>query len=60
MRNLRQDLYELLVHAACIAMIERSALVTTAFTVQGKQILRVRDEYRDIVDTKDGTQIRAE
>jgi hypothetical protein len=53
--NVRQDLYELLVHAACIAMIERSALVTTAFTVQGKQILRVRDEYRDIVDTKDGT-----
>ena len=36
-------------------MIERSALVTTAFTVEGKQILRVRDEYRDIVDTKDGT-----
>jgi hypothetical protein len=44
-----------LVHAACIAMIERSALVTTAFTVEGKQILHVRDEYRDIVDTEDGT-----
>src|ERR1039458_7858859 len=27
-----------LVHAACLAIIERSALVTTAFTVQGKQI----------------------
>ena len=31
-----------LVHAACLAMIERSALVTTAFTVVGKQILHVR------------------
>ena len=53
--NVRQDLYELLLHAASIAMIERSALVTTAFTVDGKQILRVRDEYHNIVDTKDGT-----
>jgi len=42
-------------HAACIAIIERSALVTTAFTVKGKQILQVRPEYRDIVDTEDGT-----
>ena len=33
-----------LVHAACLAIIERSALVTTAFTVEGKQILRVRPE----------------
>jgi hypothetical protein len=44
-----------IVHAACIAIIERSALVTTAFTVKGKQILQVRPEYRDIVDTEDGT-----
>jgi hypothetical protein len=44
-----------LVHAACIAMIERSALVTTAFTVVGKQILHVRPEFRDYVDTHDGT-----
>jgi hypothetical protein len=44
-----------LVHAACIAMIERSALVTTAFTVVGKQVLHVRPEYRDYVDTHDGT-----
>jgi hypothetical protein len=44
-----------LVHAACIAIIERSALVTTAFTVKGKQILQVRPAYRDIVDTEDGT-----
>jgi hypothetical protein len=42
-------------HAACIAIIERSALVTTAFTVKGKQILQVRPAYRDIVDTEDGT-----
>ena len=44
-----------LVHAACLAMIERSAMVTTAFTVPGKQILRVREEYSDRADTEDGT-----
>ncbi len=44
-----------LVHAPCLAMIERSSLVTTAFTVVGKQILRVRPAYRDRVDTDDGT-----
>jgi hypothetical protein len=44
-----------LVHAACIAIIERSALVTTVFTVVGKQILHVRDDYRVRVDTTDGT-----
>jgi hypothetical protein len=44
-----------LVHAACLAIIERSALVTTAFTVTGKQILHVRDGYRARVDTEDGT-----
>lgn len=44
-----------LVHAACLAMIERSALVSTAFTVRGKQILHARPEYEDIVDVEDGT-----
>ncbi|MEP9354418.1 hypothetical protein ABLE93_12550 [Xanthobacter sp. KR7-65] len=44
-----------LMHAACLAMIERSALVTTAFTVEGKQILRARAPYRGQVDTQDGT-----
>jgi hypothetical protein len=44
-----------LVHAACLAMIERSALVTTAFTVNGKQIMHVQTRYRDQVDTEDGT-----
>jgi hypothetical protein len=43
------------VHAACLAMIEKSSLVTTAFTVQGKQILRVRPAFRHIVDEEDGT-----
>jgi hypothetical protein len=43
-----------LVHAACLAMIERSALVTTAFTVRGKQIMHVRRAYTDRVDTEDG------
>jgi len=44
-----------LVHAACLAIIERSSLVTTAFTVVGKQILRTRTTFRDIVDNEDGT-----
>ena len=44
-----------LVHAACLAIIERSALVTTVFSVKGKQILHVRPEYRGIVDDEDGT-----
>jgi len=44
-----------LMHAACLAMIERSALVTTAFAVPGKQILRVRGDYADHTDTEDGT-----
>jgi hypothetical protein len=44
-----------LVHAACIAIIERSALVTTAFTVVGKQVMHVREEYRARVDKDDGT-----
>jgi hypothetical protein len=44
-----------LTHAACLAIIERSALVTTAFTVLGKQVMHVRRDYRDRVDTEDGT-----
>ncbi len=44
-----------LMHADCIAIIERSALVTTAFTVVGKQVLHARAAYRDRVDTEDGT-----
>jgi hypothetical protein len=43
------------VHAACLAMIERSSLVTTAFTVKGKQVLQVRNEYSHIADIEDGT-----
>jgi hypothetical protein len=44
-----------LVHADCLAIIERSALVTTAFTVVGKQIMHARPDYRGRVDTVDGT-----
>ena len=44
-----------LVHADCIAIIERSALVTTAFTVVGKQIMHARPALRSQVDTEDGT-----
>ncbi|HEU5274510.1 MAG TPA: hypothetical protein VFU97_12675 [Xanthobacteraceae bacterium] len=43
-----------LVHAPCLAMIERAALVTTAFTVEGKQVMHVRPAYRNQVDTEDG------
>ncbi|WP_407050377.1 hypothetical protein [Methyloraptor flagellatus] len=42
-------------HAPCVAMIERSALVSTAFTVKGKQIMTVRKTFQDRVDTEDGT-----
>ena len=44
-----------LVHAVSLAIIERQALITTAFTTNGKQIMHVRPEYRKIVDTEDGT-----
>jgi len=55
-RSLGEDVRDLgLVHAACIATIERSALVTTVFTVAGKQVLHPRPEYRDYVDAQDGT-----
>jgi len=55
-RSLGEDVRDLgLVHAACIATIERSALVTTLFTVAGKQVLHARPEFRDFVDTQDGT-----
>jgi hypothetical protein len=43
-----------LLHIASLATIERSALVSTAFTVEGKHILQVRDAFRPFVDTKDG------
>ncbi|MDR3462281.1 MAG: hypothetical protein P4L76_08200 [Beijerinckiaceae bacterium] len=44
-----------LVHAATLAIMERSALITTAFTTKGKQIMHVRPDYRKLVDTEDGT-----
>jgi len=44
-----------LVHAACIATIERSALVTTLFTVEGKQVLHTRPKFHDFADIRDGT-----
>lgn len=43
-----------LVHAATLAIMERSALITTAFTTKGKQIMHVRPEFRKLVDTEDG------
>jgi hypothetical protein len=44
-----------LAHAACLAVIERSALVSTLFTVAGKQVVHVRPEYREFADIHDGT-----
>jgi MFS family permease len=44
-----------LLHIASLATIERSALVSTAFTVEGKHILQVRDAFRPYVDARDGT-----
>jgi hypothetical protein len=44
-----------IMHADCIAIIERSALVTTAFTVVGKQVMHARPPFRSQVDTQDGT-----
>jgi hypothetical protein len=41
-------------HAACLGIIERSALVSTAFTVKGKQVMTVRPEYMGRVDVEDG------
>jgi hypothetical protein len=50
------DVHDLgMVHAACLAIIERSALVTTAFTVQGKQIMHVTPNYLSQVDSEDET-----
>ncbi|HTM75066.1 MAG TPA: hypothetical protein VL198_17700 [Pseudolabrys sp.] len=44
-----------LVHAASMAVIERSALVSTEFTVKGKQILHARTEFQKYVETEDWT-----
>jgi hypothetical protein len=40
-------------HAPNLAVIERSALVSRLFTVEGKQIVHARGEYRDHVDVED-------
>lgn len=42
-----------LVHAASLATIERSAMVSTLFTVKGKQILHARREFEKYVETED-------
>jgi hypothetical protein len=55
-RALGEDVRDLgLVHAASIATIDRSALVTTNFTVAGKQIMHAHPQYLNYVDTRDGT-----
>jgi hypothetical protein len=42
-----------LMHAASLATIERSALVSTNFTVPGKHVLQVRPAYRHNAETND-------
>lgn len=41
-------------HAPCLGIIDRSLLVSTAFTVAGKQILSITPAYTDQVDREDG------
>lgn len=41
-------------HAACLAVIERDALVSTLFSVPGKQILDIAPAKRGLVDAEDG------
>jgi hypothetical protein len=43
-----------LAHAACFAIIERSAFVANAFVFPGKQIMEVRPAYRQIAELVDG------
>ena len=43
-----------LAHAACLAIIERSAFVANAFVFPGKQIMEVRPAYRQIAELVDG------
>ena len=42
-----------LLHAASLATIERSALVSTAFVVPGKHVLQVREPFRRFVNLDD-------
>jgi hypothetical protein len=42
-----------LLHAASLATIERSALVSTAFVVPGKHVLQVREPFRRFVNLRD-------
>lgn len=41
-------------HAPCVAVIERDAVVSTLFTVPGKQILDLQPDWRGLVDRDDG------
>lgn len=41
-------------HSPNLAVIERSALVSRLFTVEGKQIVHARDDFHDHVDAEDG------
>jgi hypothetical protein len=42
-----------LLHAASLATIERSALVSTTFVVPGKHVLQVREPFRRVVNLED-------
>jgi hypothetical protein len=53
-RSTSQDVSDFeIAHAASFATIERSSLVSTTFTVKGKQVLHVRDAFRRYVEIED-------
>jgi hypothetical protein len=41
-------------HAPCLALLDRSSFVSTAFTVSGKQVLTVRPAFNALADRFDG------
>lgn len=41
-------------HVPCVAVFDRDALVSTIFSVTGKQILGIRQPFRQRVDAEDG------
>lgn len=47
-------LVQALSHAPLIAVIGRDALVSTIFSVPGKQVLNIRPAHADLVDRQDG------
>lgn len=53
-RHGEPSLVQALSHAPLIAVIGRDALVSTIFSVPGKQVLNIRADHADLVDREDG------